>query len=432
MEAVRVQAQAIRHPILKPLEFDEQDGLSPDEAAVLAVLANPSLRAIRDRRGIAAAQVLQAGILPNPSLTAQGEFPIRAPAEVNGYTLDVGWDISALIARGAKVQAAKAQAASVELDIAWQEWQVAQAAKTAVFRRVALEAQLAEAQQAEQGLQESLAAMKAAAEQGLKTAVDLAAAEAAVQEAHAAVLDLEQDLRKQRFALARSLGLGPDADVRIQKDVVLPSRLALPPPGEISGGLEDRRLDLVALKRGYESQEATVRAAILAQFPKMDIGLHHTRDSGKFFTLGPFMTADLPIFDRNQGNIAIERATRQKLFDEYTGRVFEARSEIATLLADADSVTRKIASAQAAVPVLERLVKTYEAALEGRQVDVLSYYGARNDLAKKRIEILKRKQELVEIKIGLEIASGCYLTETANRPGVPVAPGEDHPKGTNP
>jgi uncharacterized protein YbbC (DUF1343 family) len=84
------------------------------------------------------------------------------------------------------------------------------------------------------------------------------------------------------------------------------------------------------------------------------------------------------------------------------------------------------------VPVLERLVKTYEAALEGRQVDVLSYYGARNDLAKKRIEILKLKQELVEIKIGLEIASGCYLTETANRPGEPVAPGEDHPKGTNP
>jgi outer membrane protein TolC len=291
MEAVRVQAQAIRHPILKPIEFDEQDGLSPDEAAVLAVLANPSLRAIRDRRGIAAAQVLQAGILPNPSLTAEGEFPIRAPGEVNGYTLDVGWDISALITRGAKVRAAKAQAASVELDIAWQEWQVAQAAKTAVFRRVALEAQLAEAQQAEQGLQESLAAMKAAAEQGLKTAVDLAAAEAAVQEAHAAVLDLEQDLRKQRFALARSLGLGPDADVRIQKDVVLPSRLALPPPGEISGGLEDRRLDLVALKRGYESQEATVRAAILAQFPKMEIGLHHTRDSGRFFTLGPFARA---------------------------------------------------------------------------------------------------------------------------------------------
>jgi hypothetical protein len=34
-----------------------------------------------------------------------------------------------------------------------------------------------------------------------------------------------------------------------------------------------------------------VRAAILARFPKMEVGLHHTRDSGNFFTLGPFATA---------------------------------------------------------------------------------------------------------------------------------------------
>ena len=45
MDTVRVQAKEIKHPLLKPIDFDIRNGLSPDEAAVLAVIANPKLRA---------------------------------------------------------------------------------------------------------------------------------------------------------------------------------------------------------------------------------------------------------------------------------------------------------------------------------------------------------------------------------------------------
>jgi len=432
MEAIRVQAKTLQHPLLRPIEFDERDGLSPDEAAILAVLANPSLRAVRDQRGIVSAQVLQAGLLPNPALSSDGEFPLRAPGEVNSYTVDAAWDISGLITRGAKRDAAKAQAASVELDVAWQEWQVAEGAKTAVYRVIGLEAQLTGAEQVEQRLRDNLKIVKEAVDQHLKTAVDQAAAEAALQEAHATVLDLRQNLRKERLALARSLGQPPGAEVRIQKDTPLPSRLALPAADEFLKGLEDRRLDLVALRRGYESQEATVRAAILAQFPKVEVGIHHTRDSGNFFTLGPTLAFDVPIFDRNQGNIAIEKATRQKLFDEYVNRLFEARSEIATLLAEIESTADKLASAEGAVPILEELVRTYEDALAAGNADILSFYGARNDLARKTIEILKLKQELVELRIGLELTSGRYLEEPARAPAAPAAPRETQPKEGRP
>ena len=61
MEAIQVQAKEIKHAILKPIEFDIRNGLSPDEAAILAVIANPKLRASRDQRKLAAAQLLQAG-----------------------------------------------------------------------------------------------------------------------------------------------------------------------------------------------------------------------------------------------------------------------------------------------------------------------------------------------------------------------------------
>ncbi len=64
MARIRMAANRIAHPLLPPIHFDERDGLSPDEAAVLAVLLNPRLRVARDDRRIAAAQLLQAGLLP--------------------------------------------------------------------------------------------------------------------------------------------------------------------------------------------------------------------------------------------------------------------------------------------------------------------------------------------------------------------------------
>jgi outer membrane protein TolC len=427
MEVIRVQAKAISHPMLSPIDFDERDGLSPDEAAILAVLANPSLRAARDQRGIAAGQVIQAGILPNPTFSGEGEMPVKMPGEVDGYTMGMAWDVSGLISLGTKIKAAKAQAASVELDVAWQEWQVAQAAKTAVYRCVGLELQLATAEEVERRLKENAETMREAVDQGLKIAVDLAAADAALQEAHTTALDLRQELRKQRLALNRSLGLPPQAEVLIQKDTQLPSHLTLPPAAELVEGLADRRLDLMALRRGYDSQESAYRAAILARFPKLELGILHGKDNGNFYKMGPTIAVDIPALDMNQGNITIEKATRQRLFDEFTGRVFEARSEIATLVGEIDMVTQKIAYAEAAVPVLARLVKTYEEALAGCHVDILSYYGAQNDLAKKRMEIIKLKQELVEMQIGLEIASGRYLAG-AKPPSAPAAGGQAQQK----
>jgi|GEM_PF-5916531 len=41
------------------------DGLSPDEAAILAVLANPGLKAVRNGNMVAHAQLIQAKLLPN-------------------------------------------------------------------------------------------------------------------------------------------------------------------------------------------------------------------------------------------------------------------------------------------------------------------------------------------------------------------------------
>jgi outer membrane protein, heavy metal efflux system len=61
--------------------------------------------------------------------------------------------------------------------------------------------------------------------------------------------------------------------------------------------------------------------------------------------------------------------------------------------------------------VLETLVSTYRDALEQGNADVLSYYTAVGNLAQRRLDLLKLKQQLVQNRIALEIAAGQYLPD---------------------
>ena len=417
-------AVALRNPLLRPVPIDLQRGLTPDAAAVLAVLVNPSLRAERDRRALASAQLLQAGLLPNPSLDV-GVDPVTGGNTVDtvtGYSIGLSWETTALLTRGAKVAAARAASQSVRLDVAWKEWQVAQAAKKAVYDLVALEAQLKEAAAVDQRLADDAALIRRAVAAYQKTLLDLSAAEAASQKAHADRLSIERDLSHQQLVLHEALGLPPDAAIRVAGELSLPSRLELPSERALLTGLEEHRLDLVALRHGYESQDQTLRAAILAQFPRITLGFHQASDTTNVHTTGFGVTIDLPIFDRNQGHIAIERATRQQLFDEYVSRVFEGRSAVAQSVIDIRSLATQIVAAEAAIPALEQLVRTYRVAVAQHNADILSYYTAQNDLAQKRLDVLKLKQQIIENEIALEIASGTYLPVETRAPATPARP----------
>ena len=128
-------------------------------------------------------------------------------------------------------------------------------------------------------------------------------------------------------------------------------------------------------------------------------------------SVGLVATIDLPIFDRHQGVIAAERATRQRLFDEFAARVFAGRADIVTAVADLRALNVQIADAEAAVPNLQRLVDAYKQAIDHGDADVLSYYVAWNNLAQKRLGVLRLQQQLADTRVALELAAGRYFPD---------------------
>jgi cobalt-zinc-cadmium efflux system outer membrane protein len=331
------------------------------------------------------------------------------------YGFTGSWDIASLVNHGAKVASAKSNVAAINLDIAWTEWQTAMAAKLALYRIVSMEKQLQRARQIFGDQQRTVNTLQTAVDRHEKSVIDLSAAQASQEDARATLLTLEQELDRQRLDLKKTVGVSPETKLPVESEVSLPTEVSPPSQTELLADLENRRLDLIGLRQGYQSQEQTVRAAVLAQFPKVVLGFSRVSDVTNVHSMGFGVTIDLPLFDRNQGNIAIETATRQKLFDEYETRVFEARSDIATAISDIRSLNRQIAAAQEAIPVLQHLVDIAKEASDQGAADVLGYFQAKTNLNQKSLQTIKLQQQLIDSKIALELASGRYLSVESRR-----------------
>ena len=410
---LRLSAQRIGGIGLPPLPLRPTGGITPNEAAVIAVILNPSLQVARDQRGEAAAQVLQAGILPNPQVSESTAFVTGGyrTGTFTGYGLGVNWDTTQLIDHDARVASAKYHRGQVDLEVAWREWQTAQAARLAVYNLAATEAQLQQARLAEHELQTNERVVQKAFHANLNTILDLSAARAARQQAQALVQSLMQNRDQNRLRLRLIMGLPIDAPIRLSRRIRFPRRIVLPPEQAILKDLPRLRLDLVALKLGYKSQEESLRAAVLRQFPRLTLGFQQASDTTNVHTTGFGVSIDLPIFDRNQGNIAIQKATRKLLYDTYIAREFDARSAVAMAYSDIHALTAQIGATQAAVKSLAKLVQTYQQALKFGNVDIVSYYTEVDQLIAKRINLIRLKNQLERNRIALALAAGTYVPE---------------------
>src|SRR5438128_1032005 len=202
VEAIlRIPASRFQNRSPERLSIYLDRGIGPDDAAAIALYSNPALRAIRDRRRLAAAQLIQAGILPNPVVSYERDLVSggNTAGTRDGYTFSAGWEFSALIPFLPKQTAARRNFQSVDLDVAWQEWQIAVNARTAVFRVLGLDARLGRAREATSGLEQSAGAMRKAVDAHEKTVLDLSAVESASQDSRATMLGLEQEFEKQRL-----------------------------------------------------------------------------------------------------------------------------------------------------------------------------------------------------------------------------------------
>ncbi len=407
--SLEVAAARIRHPILRPVTFNG-GRLTPDQVAVLAVVANPDLRAVRDQTQIAHAQLIQAGLLPNPVFSYGVSLPMGNTAGLTrGYSFGLGLDLRALLLRNARKAEARANVHSVALNVAWLEWQVAEGAKLHALRLISLRGAVRTAVAIENNAEHEAQVMRLALAAHEVTLIEEAAAVGAAQNARMAVIRLEAEQARERLALDQAIGLAPTVRLPLERRLRTARWRTLPKLSGVLAHLQQRRLDLVALRYGYESAEEQLRQQVLAQFPRISLSLARARDTTDVNSIDSGVRIGLPIFNHNQGRIAIASATRRQLFDEYEARLFAARAQVAQILNDMKWIKRRIRDAEAEVRSSARLERAAEQAFAHSDVNTVVDYRIREQLASQRLSLAGLRRRLDDLGVALEVASGRYF-----------------------
>jgi cobalt-zinc-cadmium efflux system outer membrane protein len=375
--------------------------LNLTRVAALAVRNNPDLKALRKQLGVKRAQLFSEGLLPDPQLSANLDHPTgSAPGAVDAFGLGLNYDIIPLINRSARIDSAGGAEKQARLEVLWQEWQVSQKARTLAVALAGDHQQIALLRQMQDLYQQRYQRSSRAVARGDLT-LDVAGTDlTALLDTLSQINQTEQSLNDTRHALNLLMGLAADAPLEVR----------LPPPGPIDtqtvhqllGTLPQRRPDLLALQAGYRSQEAKVRAAILSQFPSLSIGITRARDTGSVYTTGFNIGLNLPFFSGNRGAIAIERATRAQLRQEYQARIDQAAVEVDKLSRLQAIVAAQQEQLNKYLPILEKLVKRGRGAYRKGDIDALTFLNMESTWISKRLEQISLDQTQRSNRIALQ------------------------------
>ena len=358
--------------------FDPSDGLDDRELMAIAVTFNPELQAARAAIGESEALLIAAKTLPNPEIGVG--FGLGLPG-TDGFKLDTDLLLELLKPgeRDARQGVATSRIAASKAAVFAKEYEIAAESRRRGFEVIVaeqtvviLDAELALRQQAADLIRSRKDAGEA---NNLDVyAVDLELAEIQ-RDKRLAVIEQEQ----ARLTLNQSLGLPPHVRVPLQQ-----SGHAIDVPlidTAIGDDIDERllqfRLDLKAREAMYEVSEGELRLATSRQFAKLKAGplFSHEGDDANY--AGISASIEIPIFDRNQGEIAEKTAARDHTRAEYVADLHRLRSEAAAVLARVQGLRQEIDTQnRETISLLERSQALYRSAFDARELSVLDWIAA--------------------------------------------------------
>ena len=310
------------------------DELTLNEAVAIALVNNRELRATLLHANIARADLVQAGLLENPSFG----FSILDGGAGVEREFSAFQDFLGVFTLAARKKLAAQELERTRLEVAQRALDLLAEVKQAYYGLVA-------DKQAIELFSQVIDSTEAAAELAHRqhSAGTLSLREQALQQSFHAQSTLESARAEASFGvdrerLNRLLGLwGADTGWK------LPSRLPeipaeLPSTASLESRSVSERLDLAADQAAVEAVNMALGYTRQTRWlSALGIGFTVKRDTDGTYSRGPQIELGLPVFDRGQGRIARLEAELQEAEARYGQHAIEVRSEVreATLRAAA-------------------------------------------------------------------------------------------------
>ena len=418
LDGIAVDPAAMPLAELRTHKVDLSGPLDMDSVAILAVARNPDLRTARAHAHVTHAEAFNNGLLPNPTFSADYGVVSSGPGTVAAYTLALMQDIMPFVTLSSRRDAGRALVRGAELDLLWQEWQVVAQARLLTVRAASFEKQRQVLEANRSLFRERSQATRAAMARGDETLVNVVSDLAALTSIETQLHDLDQQILSNQFDLDALLGLEPGTRLSLSDHV----DLADPDADKVRASLSDlvsRRPDLLALKAGYEAQEEAVYQAVLNQFPPLSLGGNRASDTTNVKSWTASASIGLPIFNHNEGAIAVEKANRETLKADYQARLDSAYAGVGQALSQIALLRAQYESCADSLTVLDGAGRQSDAAFRSGGLDERSFADLKGAELARRLETARIEQALLEQKIALLTLVGSAIPDMSEKEGQP-------------
>ena len=302
------------------------DGLTRERAVEIALVNNPALKETYEHLGVSQADMVQAGLLRNPTFGLDLGFGTGTLGELRGSVVQ---DFLDLIVLGRRKEIAREQFLSDTLRVAHQALETA-----AMVSRAFVDVQTQEAVVAQrrvlldtQGLGAALMERRHAA--GNATDLERAEEDASLAEARLELNRDELELVERREHLNQLLGLSGASSAWTVREPLAEPMAAEPALATLEASALKRRLDVAAAGgQAVLLAKATALARSTRAIGRLDIGVDAHQDPDGPRVIGPNLVIELPIFDQRQATIARLYASQREAERHHERVVGDVRAEV--------------------------------------------------------------------------------------------------------
>ena len=305
--------------------------LTVDGAVQIALLNNADLQAVYEDLGVTQADVVEAGLLENPTLFGQARFPEGGDGSTN-LEFEIAQNFLSLLMLPARKRLAAIQFEQKKLHVADAVLQMASEVSRAYY--IAVDANTARDLQkqktvAAENAFELAFRMKAA---GNISDLDLVEHQAHYEQTRIDLAAHEEAVLKSREKLTHLMGLWGD---RTEWRLVdkLPEIPDLEMPFDhLESVAVGNRLDLEAARKEVEAMAEALDITVDWRWVgDIEVGISTERDTDRSWVTGPSLSIQLPIFNQHQADIARLEAKLRQSHQRLTAQAVRIRSEVRTL-----------------------------------------------------------------------------------------------------
>jgi len=389
------------------------DGRSPlvvERAVAMALRNNRDIRAEVEQIAVSRADLVQAGLLPNPVVALTLRFPFDPVSGGTFVGASLVQSFTALWLRDGKIKSADARLNQSVLDVSDKALRLVAEVRSTHTRIVFGQRAVSLSDENLATIQRTIDSLDARVRGGEGTSLDVNRARQQFAKAQAERAVILRDLAKERLRMLELIGFATEnADWTVEAAVVN-TVSKIPDEVAVMAIAAAQRLDVAAVRLIVAARQADLSTEERNRLKDFGLGADFERDEDGKKTIGPVVEIGIPIFDSNQAQIAKAGSLARVALANYEAVSQRATREVRVAWVELDAATRLAELYRLSVlNIAEQNLTLAQSALKAGQVDVTVLLDTQRELIDARRTLNDLERDAALGRISLEQTAGGTL-----------------------